>query len=95
MYNNIFLKPNCNGNHQTLGMLGVNRCPSGSNLGRRLLLIRSNHIGLFHFVISMGYTWQICNGNHGNVKNLNFVWNVVYIWFESWTAAFADTFEPE
>ena len=43
----------------------------------------------------MGHTWQICNGNHGNIKNLNFVWNVIYIWFESWTAAFADTFEPE
>ena len=36
-------------------------------------------------------------GNHGNVKNI--YWggggNVVYIWFESWTAAFADTFEPD
>ena len=26
----------------------------------------------------MGHTLQICNGNHGNVKNLNFVWNVVF-----------------
>ena len=42
---------------------------SGSNLGRRLSLIRSNQIGLFHIVISMGHTLQICNGNHGNGKH--------------------------
>ena len=39
---------------------------SGSNLKQRLLSIRSNQIGLFHIVISMGHTWQICIGNHSN-----------------------------
>ena len=30
---------------------------------------RTNKIGLFHVVISMGHTLQICNGNHGNGKH--------------------------
>ena len=50
-------------------------------------------------ILDSGFCWYVrtrVTSSTAGMPSLNFVWKVtVYIWLESWTAAFADTFEPE
>ena len=49
-------------------------------------------------ILDGGFRWYVrtrVTSSTSRMPSKNFVWNVVYIWFESWTAAFADTFEPD
>ena len=51
-------------------------------------------------ILDGSFRWYVrtrVTSSTSRMPSKQFVWNVVYIyiWFESWTAAFADTFEPD